>query len=71
MKLPLEILREKYIPIEEFPAKFGISVSEVMKLVESKKVRRAEFKAPNSTRRSLHVNYEEVLVILGRGGEIK
>lgn len=61
MKLPLEILREKYIPVTEFPARYGIPVEEVQSLIDAGKIRIAEFKAPGDNRRSLHVNYEEVL----------
>lgn len=65
-KLPLEILKEKYIPIEEFPEKYNISVSKIMRLVESRKVRYAEFKAPGAHRRSMHLNPEDVLRVLER-----
>lgn len=64
-KLPLEILREKYIPVSEFPKKYNISVAKIMDLIKSGKIRRAEFVAPGDKRRSLHVNYEEVLSVLG------
>lgn len=64
MKLPLEILKEKYIPVAAFPERYNISVAKVMSLVNSGKLRIAEFKAPGDTRRSLHVNYEEVLKLV-------
>ena len=60
-KLPLELLREKYIPVVEFPDKYGIDVSVVMKLVDSNRINKAEFRAPGDRNRTLHVNYEEVL----------
>ena len=65
-KLPLEELKEKYIPVSEFPEKFGISTYRIMKLVREKKILCAEFKVPGATRRTLHVNYEEVLPILDK-----
>lgn len=64
MKLPLEILREKYIPIEEFPEKYQIKVATVERLIAEKKIRYAEFKAIGSIRRTPHANYEEVLKAL-------
>lgn len=63
-KLPLEILKEKYIPVEEFPTRYSISVPTIMRLIREKKIRPAEFKTPEATRRSLHANYEEVLSVL-------
>lgn len=65
MRLPLDDLREKYIPVKLFPEKYGISVAVVMKLVSEGKINKAEFKVPGEPRRSLHVNYEEVLSALG------
>ena len=67
MKLPLELLKEKYIPVSEFPERYNVSVAKVMSLVNAGKLRVAEFKAPGDTRRTLHVNYEEVLAILEVG----
>lgn len=60
-KLPLEILYEKYIPVLEFPKRYGISVSKVMKLIQSGRIRQAEFIVPGGRKRTLHANYEEVL----------
>lgn len=68
-KLPLEELREKYIPVVEFPEKYGISVVEIMRLIKNKQILYAEFKAPGDTRRTTHVNYEEVLKVLGKSEE--
>ena len=65
-KLPLEILKEKYIPVTDFPERFGISVATIMRLVDSHKIRYAEFRAPGDRRRSMHVNYEEVLSLLDK-----
>jgi len=64
MKLPLEILREKYIPVTDFPDRFNISEEDVRRLISKGKLRIAEFKAPGDNRRTTHVNYEEVLSIL-------
>ena len=64
MKLPLEELREKYIPIVEFPEKYGISVAKVKRLIDTKKIRYAEFKAPGDRLRTLHANPEDVLAAL-------
>ena len=69
-KLPLEILREKYIPVSEFPEKYGISALSVKKLIDSKQIRPAELKAPGAIRRTLHANVEEVLDILGKEGTL-
>lgn len=66
MKLPLELLKEKYIPVVDFPEKYGISVTKIMSLIETHKIRPAEFKAPGNTRRTLHANYEEVLQVLSK-----
>lgn len=63
-KLPLEELKEKYIPIVDFPEKYNISVAKIMRLIESHKIRYAEFKAPGAMRRSIHVNPEDVLAAL-------
>lgn len=59
--LPLEKLMLKYIPVGEFPERYGISVAKVMSLINSGIVRKAEFKVPGLRGRVLHVNYEEVL----------
>lgn len=64
MKLPLEILKEKYIPLVDFPDKYGISVLRVKKLITDKKIRYAEFKAPGDRFRTIHVNPEDVLAAL-------
>lgn len=63
-RLPLEKLKDKYIPVSEFPERYGIDVADVMKLIQERRIRYAEFKAPGAMRRSTHVNYEEVLAIL-------
>lgn len=63
-KLPLELLKEKYIPIKDFPSKYDISVPTIMRLINTKKIRYAEFKAPGDVRRSIHVNPEDVLLAL-------
>lgn len=62
--LPLEELKSKYIPVEKFPELYNVSVAKVMKLVNAKKIRVAEFRAEGDHRRSLHANYEEVLSAL-------
>lgn len=62
--LPLEVLKDKYIPVVEFPEKYNISIARVMKLIKARKVRPAEFKVPGAPKRSLHVNPEEVLAVL-------
>lgn len=63
-KLPLEILRDKYIPVTEFPEKYGISVALIMRLINSKKLKYAEFKSPGDTRRTPHVNPEDLFRVL-------
>lgn len=63
-KLPLEILKEKYLPVTDYPEKYGISVAKIMSLISSRKLRYAEFKVPGQTRRSPHVNYEDVLRLI-------
>ena len=69
MKLPLEELKEKYIPITVFPEKYGISVLRIKRLIDSKKIRYAEFKEPGAVRRTIHVNYEEVLASISEEGD--
>lgn len=59
--LPLELLMLKYIPVSEFPEKYGVSVAKVMSLINSGKIRKSEFKVEGERRRVLHANYEEVL----------
>jgi hypothetical protein len=66
-KLPLEILRDKYIPVSQFPEKYNISVSLIMRLINSGKLKYAEFKAPGDTRRSPHVNPEDLFQVLEEG----
>lgn len=68
--LPLEELRLKYLPVEVFPEKYNVSVPTIMRLIKSNKIRKAELKAEGCIRRTLHVNYEEVLRALGREDEI-
>lgn len=65
MKLPLDELREKYIPVVDFPDRFNISVDKVNELIESRRIRYAEFRAPGDRVRTKHANYEEVLAALG------
>lgn len=65
-KLPLEILKEKYIPIVEFPEKYDISVAKIMRMIDSHKIKYAEFRAPGSNRRTMHVNPEDVFRVLGK-----
>lgn len=59
--LPLEKLRQKYIPVSEFPEKYGVSVAKVMSLMNLGVIRRVEFKVPGVRNRVVHANYEEVL----------
>lgn len=68
--MPLEELRLKYLPVESFPEKYGVSVPTIMRLINSKQIRKAELKVEGSGRRTVHVNYEEVLRALGRESEI-
>lgn len=64
--LPLEKLKKKYIPVVEFPRRYNISVDTILDLVNNHNLRYAEFRVPGETRRSMHVNYEEVLTMLGK-----
>lgn len=68
-KLPLEILIQKYIPVTDFPEKYGVSVTKVMSLINSGKIRRAEFRVPGERKRTLHANYEEVLAAIEKEKE--
>lgn len=63
-KLPLEILKEKYVPVSKIPELYNISAAKVMRLIESNKLKYAEFKAPGDTRRSPHVNPEDLFRVL-------
>lgn len=67
-KLPLEILKEKYIPVELVPEKCGVSVAKVMKLINSSKLRYAEFKAPGASRRTPHINPDDLYAVLEKEG---
>lgn len=69
-KLPLDILKEKYIPVEQVPERYNISVAQVMELIKNKKLRYAEFKVPGAIRRTPHINPEDLFAALGRKGEI-
>lgn len=64
MKLPLEELRDKYIPVETMVEEYGISILTIQRLIRERKIRYAEFKAPGSRLRVPHVNPEEVLSAL-------
>lgn len=68
-KLPLEILKEKYIPVESVPDVCGVSVDKVNELIESHKLRYAEFKVPGAIRRTPHINPEDLYAILEKEGE--
>lgn len=68
-KLPLEILKEKYIPVSQVPEKYGISVAKVMRLIKNKKLKYAEFKVPGETRRTPHINPEDLFKVLEDGDE--
>lgn len=63
-KLPLEELKEKYIPIVSFPEKYNISVAKIMSLISNHKIKYAEFRAPGDTRRTMHVNPDDVFEAL-------
>lgn len=65
-KLPLEELREKYIPVSDFPEKYNISVATIKRLISSGQIRQAEFRALGATRRTTHVNPEDVLRVLNK-----
>lgn len=70
-KLPLEILREYYIPVTDFPKKYGISSAKVFNLMKSNKIHRGEFYIHEGDRfRVAHADYREVLRELGRDNEI-
>lgn len=65
-KLPLEKLKEQYIPVVDFPEKYGISVLKVMRLIDEHKIRYAEFRAPGESRRTPHANPADVLEAIRR-----
>lgn len=62
--LPLEELKEKYIPVVEFPERYGVSVVTIMNLIKEKKLRYAEFKVPGDHRRTPHVNPEDLAKLI-------
>lgn len=64
-KYPTEILREKYVPVSDFYALYGIEVKTVEELIKSRKIPYAEFYALGAKRRSPHVNPEDVFRALG------
>lgn len=68
-KLPLELLKEKYIPVSEVPEKCGVSVAKVMNLIHSKKLRYAEFRVEGEYRRTPHINPEDLFSILDKEGD--
>lgn len=62
-KLPLELLKEKYMPLKEFVKKYHIPEDYVLKLINTHRVRSAEFRVPGERLRCIHVNPEEILPI--------
>ena len=70
-KLPLELLKEKYIPLNQFPEKYHISVAKIMRLIKSNKLRYAEFKIPGEIRRTIHVNPEDLFAALEKESDNK
>ena len=63
-KLPLEILKEKYVPLVKMPELYDIPISVINNMISEHKIPYTEFKAPGESRRTVHVNPEDVLRVL-------
>lgn len=61
---PGELLKRRYIPIEEAPEKLGVSVRRIQNLINSRKIRYAEFIKPGAYKRSVHIDPVEVRKVL-------
>lgn len=61
---PGQLLKDRYVPIEDIPNKLGVSVETVEKLIEKKKIRYAEFMKPGAYKRSVHVDPVQVSKVL-------
>lgn len=64
MKLPLEILKDKYIPVKVFAEQHNMTEEQVMNLLQRKRIKYTEFRAPGERLRTPHVNPEDILPIL-------
>ena len=65
-KAPGELLKERYIPIEDVQEICGISQDDVQRLIDKRIIRYAEFVKPGAYKRSVHVDPVEILAYLER-----
>lgn len=57
---PTEILRDKYVPLNDFCEENQLDESIIRELITNGKITRTEFRVGNSRRRCAHINPEEV-----------
>lgn len=57
---PAQLLKDKYIPIEDVPDKRGVSVETVQMLISKYKLRYAEFYKDGAYRRSIFINPDDL-----------
>lgn len=63
-KAPGEILKLRYIPIEDVEEKLGVKQDRVQKLIDNNLIRYAEFTKPGAYRRTTHVDPVEICKVL-------
>lgn len=62
---PAQLIKDRYIPIEDVYDKLGVKQDKVQKLIDTRKIRYAEFIKPGEYKRSVHVDPVEIRKVLG------
>ena len=61
---PTDILRMKYVTVMEASEKCNTTISNIIKMIDSKKIPYALFSLPGKRSKVVHVNYEDVARVL-------
>lgn len=67
-KAPGQLLKERYIPIEDVQEVCGITLEKAQYLIDNKIIRYAEFFKPGAYKRSIHVDPVEIQAYLDKRG---
>jgi len=59
-KYPTEVLKNRYVPIDDISKHVDISKKSVKRYIKAGRVRIAEFTIPGDKVRSLHVNIDDI-----------
>lgn len=65
---PAQLLKDKYIPIEDVQEKCNVTEVLVRSLISQRKLRYAEFVKPGAYKRTIHINPDDLYKVLEKEG---